>query len=825
MGLSRYQHSFIYASLLTLLLISTGVYLNSSKISERIDLIFYDLMLPFHATEMSNEIVIIAIDNNSLEQLGRWPWSRSTHAALINKLTEYKAAAVGIDILFPDPQQGVPKADTELAEAILKNGRVALSVAPDLLADGMMIELLPLPELALGAAAIGHVDIELDQDGRCRRVFLYSGINDTRWPTLTLAMLEIAGRAPSLPIKQTQLLQSSEHWNRSHSMLIPFASRTQTPTIISWADITNGFVNPEQIAGKYVLIGATAAGLGDAFATPAAEAHQRMSGVELNAHILNALLQGRAIQPLTPLNQQILSGIITLLCAAAVFLLPLRSGLFSSLVLIISTPLISLALLQTKLLWFPPTAPLIPLMLIWPVWSFWQLSADAQLRRQLQQQLEHQTRHHKATGLPNSSMLTSRLRQLAASEQHNDQITGLMVIHFDWPGSAGTTLGRPIADDLLKAIGERLKTVTSDADFIAHMNGDDFAILLDKVSKPDLVLDSAFRLLNELQAPLQLNQEYLLLSPQIGVSLWPGEGHNGVGLLRNAYTAMFKSRIDDSEQLCIYSADLGKQVKIRSQMEQALIHAIERNEFEVYYQPQIKAGSGKIVGVEALLRWHNPTLGWISPATFIPVAEHVGLIRTIGYWILTTACQQLQQWQTIGLPSLRLAVNVSPLQFADPDLTSSIQKIIKDSGINPAQLELEITEGSLMWDMDRAIKVMKKIKHEGVDLAIDDFGTGYSSLSNLRHFPLDRLKIDQSFTREIGKNKDATEITLTILTMAKRLGMRIIAEGVETAEQASFLRKNGCDEFQGFLYSRAVPADQITQLLSESQDSSKHPML
>jgi EAL domain-containing protein (putative c-di-GMP-specific phosphodiesterase class I) len=255
---------------------------------------------------------------------------------------------------------------------------------------------------------------------------------------------------------------------------------------------------------------------------------------------------------------------------------------------------------------------------------------------------------------------------------------------------------------------------------------------------------------------------------------------------------------------------------MRSQLEQALVFALERGEFVLYYQPQVDARTGSIVGVESLIRWHNPKLGWVPPDTFIPVAEHVGLIKTIGEWVLETACKQLVEWNRENLGPIRMAVNVSPLQFILPGLDKGILRILEETGVRPGDLELEITESSLMHDMNSAVQLMQHIKSYGVELAIDDFGTGYSSLSSLRHFPIDRLKIDQSFTREIGVSDDTTEITLTILAMAKHLGMKVIAEGVETAEQAELLMKNGCDEFQGYLYGKPVTADEIGQMLRKT---------
>nr|WP_315980963.1 EAL domain-containing protein [Aliamphritea spongicola] len=398
----------------------------------------------------------------------------------------------------------------------------------------------------------------------------------------------------------------------------------------------------------------------------------------------------------------------------AVVLLPLRAGLVFTLVALWSIPALSLTLLVGWKLWFAPAAALIIVALPWPLWNVWQLGIDARLKHKLLQQLAHQVQHHVATGLPNAVMLRQRLNQAIAEQQGAESCVGLLVIHFNWSGSASTTLECPVDDTQLKKVGSRLREVVSDEHFIAHLNGDDFAVLLTDLQEAEHVKDAALSLLQALQKPLQMDDEsYLLLTPRIGASLWPDDCFDADGLIRNAYTAMFKSRVDDSDTLCVYSQGAGLQLELRSQVEQALVHALERNEFEVYYQPQVRADDGRMVGVEALLRWNSPKLGRIPPGIFIPVAEHVGLIPMIGSWVLKTACEQLQDWHDAGLPHLRLAINVSPLQFADPELERRLAQTIKNMSITPGNIELEITEGSLMWDMDQAVNIMKRMKAQG----------------------------------------------------------------------------------------------------------------
>ncbi len=819
MKLSERQQTLLFGALVTLMLVAGGCGLTAGKSLERLELVIYDMLLPFHANPMSEQVVLVAIDDASLAQLGQWPWSRRRHAELVDRLSTMGARAIGIDVLFAERQQGDPQADEVFARALERSGRTVLAVAPTLpTPNDLIAEILPLPVLASSAAVIGHVDVELDIDGLCRRVFLYSGLADARWPAFALAMLQVTGEAPplsdlGLPTAADEAV--SPYWRRNHSMLIPFARRGERPLTLSYADVLAGRVADSKVQGKYVLVGATATGLGDAISTPGSESHQRMPGVELNAHILNGLIQGSGIRPVLQNTQLLLTATLVLAAGIMVIWLPLRLGLLITLVNLALLPVLSLSLLVGWQLWFSPAAAMLMIALAWPLWNLWQLGVDARLRQRLLQRLEHQALHHMATGLPNHGMLEDRLRTLTSTQGAAAGVAGLMVMHLNWPGSASIMLGRPIGDNVLKSIGQRLREAVEGEHFIAHLNGDDFAVLLTEREDALSIQRAAVTFLGKLQQPLNPGKEPLLLTPQIGVSIWPVDGVDAGSLLRNAYAAMFKSRIDDTDHLCIYSADIGHQLLIRSQLEQALIHALERNEFEVHYQPQVDAKNGRIVGVEALLRWHNPQLGWVGPDAFIPVAEHVGLINAIGNWVLDTTCRQLHSWRLEGLGRLRLAVNVSPLQFLDPGLDDSIRVIIEQAGIDPSCLELEITESSLMRDVDSAVDLMRRIKRQGMELAIDDFGTGYSSLNSLRHFPLDRLKIDQSFTRDIGKSADATEITLTILAMGKRLGLDVVAEGVETAAQAEFLQLHGCDELQGFYYSRAVPAHELAVLLRD----------
>jgi len=825
-NLAERHKSYLVGTLLLIILMVTGYVVSAGSMIKRLDLVFYDLILPLQSPDFSDDIVIIGIDEHSLDELGRWPWSRMRHADLVDELTRLQAKAVGFDILFPEPQDDGTGSDRQLARAIMENGRTVLVVAPGSTGSGSLItELLPVTDLAAEAAALGHVDVELDIDGLNRRAFLYAGLSDARWPAFAIAMMQAAGDTLPEDIKRAGRDAANQHagnqdagnqnaWLRQKKVLIPYSDPENGPEILSYVDVLKGRVDAARIRDKYVFVGATAAGLGDAISTPGALSHQRMYGIVLNAQILNGLLQDKLIYELSHDRYRLLSIALIVTVVLGVLLVPFRWSHYMAIAGLALVLLVSVMLLVESRLWFAPSSTLLPVLMVWPLWSVWKYSRQRLLRARLLRQLEHQASHHLATGLPNQNMLLDQLRQL--EKQGEAKFVGLMILHINWPGSASVIMDRPISDPILKCISQRLRSITGEQDYIAHLSGDDFAILVSGCEDERQIQDMAAQLLAELQMPLLYQDEKLLLAPQIGLSIWPQDTDDPNSLLRNAYTAMFKSRIDDTEHMCVYSSNVETELKMRSQLEQALVFALERGEFVLYYQPQVDARTGDIVGVESLIRWHNPKLGWVPPDTFIPVAEHVGLIKTIGEWVLQAACKQLLAWNRENLGPIRMAVNVSPLQFILPGLDKGILRILEETGIRPGDLELEITESSLMHDMNSAVQLMQHIKSYGVELAIDDFGTGYSSLSSLRHFPIDRLKIDQSFTREIGVSDDTTEITLTILAMAKHLGMKVIAEGVETPEQAELLMKNGCDEFQGYLYGKPVTADEIGQMLRKT---------
>ncbi|MCM8854261.1 MAG: EAL domain-containing protein [Candidatus Thiodiazotropha sp.] len=789
---------------------------------QRIDHLLYDYFLNLQGNQVSSEIVIVAIDDPSLHELGRWPWSRRIHADLLNRLTDMDARVVAFDVLFAEPEVNDLQADRLFASAIERNGNTVLAVAPsNSMQNTAITEVLPLTMLAESAAGMGHVDIEIDSDGLCRSFYMHAGINDARWPTFSLAALQVTDETMLADVenRDTPTSHTTSSWLRHGRFLIPFDPRSDAVETLSAYQVLSDDEIASRVKGRYVLIGSTATGLGDVVSTPVSRSHQRMPGVELNAHVLSGLLKGSLIREMNSVQYLVLTLLLTGIATLMMVTTSFPAAILLFLATITGIPALAGLLLFGGHIWFAPAAAVAPLIVGFPLWGTWSHLHEKRINRSLSDRMHHQALHHAATDLPNLYVLEESLRSLSNRDPFSRKIAVLMIIHIKWSGSAGGIVGRSAGDQLLRAIAQRLRDVVRSNDLVTHLSGDDFGVLVNDLTDTESAHYIARNLLNALQEPLVFEDEQIFLDPRMGLSLWPKESPDGEALLRDANIAMFRARIQQSNATCVYSTQIAKEVQERSQLEQALISAMERNEFEVYYQPQVVTESGRVIGVEALLRWHNPELGLVYPGTFIPVAEHTGLIRAIGGWVLRTACNQVQQWNERGFGPLRLAVNLSPLQFTDQNLVAEVRATLESSGLDPRSLELEITESTVMQNMQEATTAMRLLKEQGVKLAIDDFGTGYSSLSNLQHFPLDRIKIDQSFTREFQNNDHAREITLTIINMAKRLKLEVIAEGVETESQAAFLGEYGCDELQGYYFSHPLPAAELATLLGESSAS------
>ena len=441
---------------------------------------------------------------------------------------------------------------------------------------------------------------------------------------------------------------------------------------------------------------------------------------------------------------------------------------------------------------------------------------DITERMQAQERLQHIAHHDALTGLPNRVLLLDRLDQALARAHWQHRVVGVMFLDLDRFKNVNDTLGHHVGDALLKAMAARLQGCVREGDSIARLGGDEFAVLLDDVAHAEDISIVAGKILGAFALPFSIQSHELFITASIGISMYPTDGTVSATLLKNADAAMYRAKDLGKNNYQFYSADMSTAAFERLTLESSLRRALERHEFVLHYQPQIDLASGQIVGVEALLRWQHPDFGLVAPTQFISVAEETGAIVPIGEWVARSAMQQVMRWRKAGFPHLRVAVNVSSRQFNEPKFLETVGYLLEETGLPPDALELEITESVIMKNADVTIERLQALHAMGVRFAIDDFGTGYSSLSYLRRFAIHTLKIDKSFTRDIVAGSDDVEIVKTIIVMARGLRLAVVAEGVETRAQLTFLKSHGCHAVQGHLIARALPVDRMTERLRQS---------
>ncbi len=470
-------------------------------------------------------------------------------------------------------------------------------------------------------------------------------------------------------------------------------------------------------------------------------------------------------------------------------------------------------------------------------WGVWHRQSEAALRqinqaleqeisgrKFYQQRLEFQANYDTLTHLPNRNLLSDRLAHAIARAGRNEFTFAVLFLDLDRFKTVNDGLGHPIGDHLLRAVATRLKSCVRDEDTVARLGGDEFVIVLEYLPRPELAGTVAGHVLKALQPAFKVEGYEFFVTASVGISLFPKDGEDVESLLKNADTAMYHAKERGRANYQFYAEDMNARSVERLVLENNLRYALERDELEIYYQPQADLKSRKLIGLEALLRWNHPQLGMVSPADFIPLAEETGLIVPMGEWVLRTVCVQLKDWLNQGLPHISISVNLSPRQFIQANLPELIAGILNETDLNPTHLELEITEGLLMQDVESAIETLRILKQMQLQLSIDDFGTGYSSLSYLKRFPLDRLKIDKSFVQDITTDPDDAAIALAVISMAHSLRLKVIAEGVETEGQLDFLRRQDCDEIQGYYLSRPLPAAEITTWLRAHAELTAEPV-
>ena len=439
---------------------------------------------------------------------------------------------------------------------------------------------------------------------------------------------------------------------------------------------------------------------------------------------------------------------------------------------------------------------------------------DVTERIEYEGQLEHKATHDVLTGLANRSLLMDRIDQSIANGHRYGHAVAVLLVDLDHFKYINDSMGHAAGDQVVRMVAQRLGECAREGDTVARMGGDEFVLVLNRVEGEQDVVRVLQRIVSSIGEPLLVEGRQLHVTSSLGVSLFPKDGDSAEDLLRYADTAMYRAKEQGRDSYWFYTADMNARMMERLAMEGHLRQALEKEEFVLHYQPQVDIRSGRIVGAEALLRWQSPTQGLVPPGKFIPLAEETGLIIPIGAWVLNRVCEQTKRWQLDGLPRIRVAVNISAAQFRHKRFTSQVKEALAASGLEAASLELEITESMLMKDVEEAIEILHGLKAIDLHLSLDDFGTGYSSLNYLKRFPIDVLKLDQSFVRDILVDADDATIGKTIIGLGHSLNLKVVAEGVETAEQYAFLRQHDCDLVQGYYFCRPLAAEAFAQFLS-----------
>lgn len=448
---------------------------------------------------------------------------------------------------------------------------------------------------------------------------------------------------------------------------------------------------------------------------------------------------------------------------------------------------------------------------------------DVTMAKAYEEELEHRAKYDRLTGLPNRSLLYDRLQQAKAFAGARSAPVWIVTLGLDRFKFINETLGRQGGNELLRVVAARIVPALGQTDTVARIGGDEFVLLLTGRDSERQATSVIQAVMASIAMPVTIQGHPLVVTCSAGVAVYPGDGSETETLLKHAEIALYRAKESGRNAIRFYTARMNERALERLAMEGELRHALERGEFELHYQPQVALADGRIVGMEALLRWRNPHFGMVPPDRFIGLAEETGLIVPIGAWVLETACAQAKTWQRAGYGPLRVAVNLSARQFWEKNLAGLVSAILEESGLSPTCLEIEVTESLLMKNVDQAVGAMRELRALGIMVSIDDFGTGYSSLSYLKSFPVDVLKIDQSFVRDITAHPDHAAIVGGIIQLAHSLRLKVIAEGVETENQLDFLRSRNCDEIQGNLFSLPLPAAEFEQVLHEGRSIKPHP--
>ncbi|MCP5245306.1 MAG: EAL domain-containing protein [Burkholderiales bacterium] len=923
------------------LLITAVAIIAYSEILERLDFVIYDELSSLIQYPQDSDTIIVAIDEESLGVLGRWPWSRGIHAELINRLKSIDNKKLALDLLFSELQNHDSHADELLATAIAAHGNVILPVAPLSAADPDSIYLAAPHPLFRQYAVLGHVDVELDSDGVARRVFLYAGINEPAWPALALLLADptTARKPHGLNNEYKQSTDPLKHWFRSNEILIPYAGKSGSFRQVSYASVLFNDDILASLKDKTVIVGMTAAGLGARFTTPVSPINrQLMTGVEWHANVYSMLQNNRAIHALSKPWTAVLSVLWISIILMGIswakrnLTIPLLS------ILLMACLFIIYHLLKIHHIWISPSAALLGTVAIYPLWNWQRINQflssflissvrsstaleairdgviitdahnhvvyinkgaehilksefnqikgkalqqilhlnskhenpicvsaikniltdgsdsfealecslittqgneltvritqnqlyDQQKIRlgsviamtdisdtvELTQRIAHQEHYDRLTKLPNRSTLLSRFDQMIQATQDTGKIFTVFFVTLDNFKKINDAMGHQAGDKLLKMVSRRLYGVLHHDDFIARWGGDEFILLFDYLSDTDSASEMAQKILDVINQRFEIDELEVFVSASIGICFYPKNGQTSEAVLERAGTAMYRAKRDGGNRFEFYSSKSTEVwTRDRLEMEKELRSAIKNNELQVLFQPIINAETHHIARMEALVRWPHPTRGYLSPSEFIPLAENAGLIEQLGELVLSVSCSAAHQLLKLGYP-VKISVNVNPRQLLHANFLQTIVSILQHTNLPSHSLILEITESTIINDIDRVGGILKKIKELEILIALDDFGTGYSSLTLLRELPIDILKIDKSFVRTLDQNQNDLKIVQAIIGLSINMGLIVVAEGVETVQQTKILLQHQCYYQQGYYFSRPVPYNALLALIN-----------
>ncbi|NMF60355.1 EAL domain-containing protein [Pseudanabaena yagii] len=808
----------------------------------------FDLYMQLRPNEPVDErIIIVGVKESDIRYLGKWPVSDQVLAKILRKIRAQNPKVIGLDLYRDIP---VGEGYTEL-ETVFKTTPNLIGIEKSI-GDRFNTVISPPPALkALGQVSAN--DVIVDPDGRLRRAFLYPmPAGNEGLPSLGLAVAlayfkdqgiepqssEVGGH---LQIGKTVFkpLESNDgSYVRTdaggYQILMNYHGSSLKFRQVSLEDILENRIPTDLMRDRIILIGAQTPSLNDIFYTPYSSnfitSPSQISGVEFQANvvkmIIGSVLENRPLfkvwsdvwEELWIAGWSILGASIVWFCATR------RLVLLVSLVFIFAVVLIGSTYFLFIAGWWLPIAPCIFTYIVSMIvmQSYIYVSRLRELNAALSDSIEmlaHDASHDSLTGLPNRNLFMDRVEHaIKYSKRHSEYLFAIFFIDLDRFKMINDSLGHNVGDLFLQEIAKILQGCLRSIDTVARIGGDEFTILIDDIQDVSEALIVADRILNKFLSPIIIRGEAIFPSASIGIVINTQDYTNGVDLLRDADIAMYRAKALGKGRYTLFDQEMYEQTLRLTQLESELHYALEHGEFELYYQPIIALSTNQLSGFEALIRWKNPKRGFISPIEFIPLAEDTGLIVAVGDWVMKEACHQLQDWmrQFPEAAHLKMSINLASHQIREPDLLDKLDSILAQTGIDGSSIRLEITESTLMDQGEQTIKKLSQLRARNIQLSIDDFGQGYSSLSYLHRFPINILKIDRAFVNQMSDGGENIEIVRTITVLAHTLNMSVVAEGVETQQQAEILKQLGCEFGQGYLFSRPLTAADAELAIAKS---------